>query len=921
MRWAPLFALLLAAPAAWAQEVVGVRVGNHPGHGRLVFDWPAPPQYRVEQAGDAVMVYFSPGAAIDLSGARRLPRNMAAVTAEGEGIRVALKPGVRARIFRVGPKLVVDALNPTGELASAVQAAAPPGRAETVAERVPSAVAPAVSPVPAVAVPVPVVPPVALPRPDSLVVRMLPNAAILLPYPATTGLAILRRGGEVLTLFDSGEPLDLAALQSDPVFGRLEVEALGGATLLRLPLAVPGQIRARREPNGWVLEAFRPAEGRETAGRSVGLEAEGGVASRLMLRASQPGRVVPVTDPESGLPLLLGTVREAGQLMPILRRLPELDLPSTHLGVAVLARADQVTMRPTAGGFLVGAANGSLFLDTAAAEMSAAEAMTRSFDLPRMPTAQLFDRLRALQASIAAAPPLNRLALRRASAETLLALGMPQEAQAMVELARGEDPEATRDARLNALAGAAALLAGRMPQAVALRQAELPDTDEVSFWRMLLLAAEGNGREAAPKLASSLPLLLGYADGLRTRLVPLVAQSLAEAGAVAPLRQLLDRAGPVPDLALPRAMLAEVNGEVEAALAGYDQIAQGRDRLARARALRRAVELRLATKKIDATQAARALEATLFAWRGDAEEAATRIRLAELRRAAGDARGALALLRETEAQFPERASALYPAVSAAFADALEQEAPLAAVALFDAYPDLLPRDVRGEVAMMALAERLVALDLPDRAAALLGRAAERSTGTARAALGLRQGVLLLATGDATSTLKALQDSHAEMLPTVLARDRAVLAAQSQAQMGRMEEAIAGLRALGPDGAEALSQLLGERQEWAGAAAALAEYLRAAFPAVPAPLNEMWHRLLLRQAAMLALAGDEAGLATLRKDHAARLPDGPMAAAFALLTAEHLRGLADLPRLQRELLLFQTIPPRLEALRAGGPVTR
>ena len=217
MRWAPLFALLLAAPAAWAQEVVGVRVGNHPGHGRLVFDWPAPPQYRVEQAGDAVVLYFSPGAAIDLSGARRLPRNMAAVAAEGEGIRVSLKPGVRARVFRVGPKLVVDALNPAGEPAPAVQAAAPPARAETVAE----VVLPTVLPVPAVAVPVPVVPPVALPRPDALAVRPLPNAGILLPYPATTGLAILRRGGEVLALFYSCELLDLAAFLIVSVFGRL----------------------------------------------------------------------------------------------------------------------------------------------------------------------------------------------------------------------------------------------------------------------------------------------------------------------------------------------------------------------------------------------------------------------------------------------------------------------------------------------------------------------------------------------------------------------------------------------------------------------------------------------------------------------------------------------------------------------------
>ncbi len=915
MRWGPLLALLLSAPAAWAQDVVAVRVGNHPGHGRLVFDWPAPPRYRMEQVGDTVVLHFPPEATIDLSGARRPPRNIAAVTAEGEGIRIALKPGARPRVFRVGPKLVVDAMNPPEE--ALAEAAPRPASVVAVPEPIAAVVPP---PVPPAALEVPA--PVGHSRRDALMVRTLPRSGgILLPYPASTGLALLRRGGEVLALFDSGEPLDLAGVRGDAAFSGLEVEALGNATLLRLPLAPPGQLRARRETGGWVLEAYRPAEPHDLPGRAMAVEAEGGAASRLVVRASEPGRVVPIIDPETGLPLLLGTVREAGQLMPVARRLPELDLPLTLLGGAVLARADHVTMRATAGGFLIGAAQAPLALDPAAAEMPAAAAMTRSFDLPRLPTPQLLDRMRALQASVAAAPPLTRLPLRRAAAETLLALGMPQEAQAMVELARGEDPAAARDARLTALVGVAAALGGRLSQAVVLREAPLPETDELALWRALLLAAEGDSRAAAPGIATGLPIIFGYADGLRARLLPLAAQALAEAGALGPLRHLLGESGSSADLALPRAMLAEADGDADAALAGYDEIVRGRDRLARARAIRRAVELRLATKRIGTAEAARALEATLFAWRGDREEAAARIRLAALRQEARDARGALALLRETEALLPEHAPALGPLIGAAFVAALAQEAPLDAVALFDAYPELLPQDQRGEAAMLTLADRLVELDLGDRAAALLGQAVGRSAGSARAAFGLRQAMLRMADGDAAAALNALQESSVEAVPESLVRDRAVLAARAQARLGRMEEALAGLRALGPAGAEEASQLLAQRQDWGAAAAALEAAVRPMLPAPPAPLDEAQLRLLVRQAAMLALAGDEARLAALRAQFAGRLSNGPLAAAFVLLTAEHLRGLADLPRLQRELLLFQTIPARLEALRAGGPMTR
>src|SRR5690606_28597911 len=103
------------------------------------------------------------------------------------------------------------------------------------------------------------------------------------------------------------------------------------------------------------------------------------------------------------------------------------------------------------------------------------------------------------------------------------------------------------------------------------------------------------------------------------------------------------------ELGLPRAMLAEAEDRTEDALAAYDALARGRDRRARAHALRRAVELRLATGRIDAKTAAQALDSALFAWRGGAEEVAARLRLAQLLRLAGEPRRALALLRETEA--------------------------------------------------------------------------------------------------------------------------------------------------------------------------------------------------------------------------------------------------------------------------------
>ena len=130
-----------------------------------------------------------------------------------------------------------------------------------------------------------------------------------------------------------------------------------------------------------------------------------------------------------------------------------------------------------------------------------------------------------------------------------------------------------------------------------------------------------------------------------------------------------------------------------------------------------------------------------------------------------------------------------------------------------------------------------------------------------------------------------------------------------------------LAELGPAGAEPRAELRAEAQDWAGAAAAQMEHLAAAIPAPPAPLGQAERIALVRAAAYAALAGDEALLAGLRESQGARMDGGPLAEAFALMTSDPLRGIADLSRLQREIGMLRVLPARLEALRGGVQVAR
>jgi hypothetical protein len=931
----------LVSGRAEAQDLIAVRTGRHAGFDRIVLEWSETPWYSATLGKESAVLRFAAplGSLVGRIGGLQ---NLTASSAGANSLSLILRPGVSLQHYRLDNRVVIDlrdASRPGRAAPSGIDlslAAEQPRQAKaerrTRARRLtPSvgvgqspplvpppasaAVAPPASaddarpaePTPAPAAPLPAVTPAPMPPPTVAA----PVGRFVIPVPNYATAAVMQRGTKLIVALDTRDPLDFAAMKLDPSLAQAEIETRPDGAVLMLPNPTQASPRVRREAKAWVIALEASAEP-----PGPGLEPRADpAAARLLVSLQQPGRVVPVQDPETGLPLLLTTTGKAGQAVTVERRLPELDLLPTGLGVAVLARSDQVAIRVQGEGIAIALAVAErLALDPQVSTAPAAPTMSRSFAFPAQPAPALMERLKALQASIVAAPPLGRAAARRAAAEVMLALGLPQETQALLAIGYTEDPRAGRDPLYRALSSIAALLSGRPGEASGLSLPSLPDTDEIRLWRAVLANELGDPKAAAPGLRAAIPLVLAYPVALQDRLWPLFGQALAEAGDAAGLRALLAANPANSGLALPKAVLEELEGRPEAALAAYAAIAQGADRLARARAMRRAAELKLATGNLTPLATAEALEKSLFAWRG-AEELALRLRIAELLAQGGAARRAFALLQESAALFPDEAPQLQAALREAFAGSLETEAPLAAITLYDASPQLLPANARGEAALAALAERLAELDLSDRATGLLRPLLARAQGERRAMLGLRLAALRLGEGDAADAGKILAESAMPDPPAGLALDRALLAARIEARRGRMTEAVASLRSFGAPAAETTAELLTEAQDWAAAAAALA-LRRGTLPA-GAPVSDADQHLLVREAALLALAGDTAGLAALRKALAGRLPPGPLASAFQQLVDAPLQGLADLPRLQRELHIFHRLPTKVEAARQAA----
>jgi hypothetical protein len=976
MRAAFTTLVLLAAGAAAAQPApVPVRVGEHAGYSRIVLDFAAPTQPAISQDGATLTLRLPGGAVADIDAARRrLPAHVAAISAGPGELALTLAPGAQVRHFRLGNRLVIDVLPgaaaaaaparapaaapPVAPVAAPIAApalpippvpplppellarAAPPPSppSQPTAPPLPAPVAPApVAAVPVAAAPEPPSPPnnvtveEATPRPAapqgpvSLAVRPVGDNAIALPFDARTGLALFRRGDTAWIVLDEPRPLDLAPLRNHPRFGRAEISVAPAATVLRVRLDPGLALRARRDGQSWLVEALPQDAAPATPLRA---QVSAGEGSRLALPAGSVGRSATLRDPTTGETLLVGTVRDPSFGVAPARAYAAFALPPTSAGILVVPQSDTVQLRALSDGFVVAAGPASslglALADGAEGAMVSAAGLTRRFELGAASEAAQVERIRRLAAETGAAAPLARARLRQETAEALLAMGLAVEAHGVLALAATEDPAAARDPRLQGLSAMAALLAGRVAETQGLADPRLDGTDEIALWRALRATALGQSATAqAPVFAATAPLVATYAAPLRARLAPLLAEGMAAGGEPEAARRLLDAAAPPEETArLARARIAEAKGEIDAALDAYEAAARGRDRLQRARAIAGGTELALREGRIDAAEAAKRLDAGLFAWRGDGFETAQRGRVAELRMQAGDPRGALAMLRETAALFPEQDAAIRPRLSAAFnalfrddgADALP---PAQAVTLFEENVDLLPQGAEGEAMIARLAERLLQLDLPGRAAALVQRVMDaQDQGEARAAIGARLATMRLSDKDPMGARAALAASAADGLPPSLVRERRGIEARALAESGDPAGALALLGAQAdPPALELRAAIAAAAGDWTAAVAPLAALVAAQLPAPGEKLDEAQRRTLLRLATAAALAGQADLLARLARERGEAMREGRYSEPFRLLTGDPVRGAADLPRIAAELQLARGLP---QALASAAP---
>jgi tetratricopeptide (TPR) repeat protein len=750
--------------------------------------------------------------------------------------------------------------------------------------------------------------------------KEMDGAAFLVPFDSTTGAAAFRSGDSAYVVFDEQRPVDMSQLRNDPFFHAASVQILPNGTLLRVLLPAAQWMALTQMPQGWRIAALTT----EPKQQPITVTTTDG---RLNLTAEQSSNVVSLADPDTGATLLVGTQHRSGQGVATSRRATEFILRPTIQGVVVEPLSDSIVLRQVPTGFVLvgGPAGLALSPQTSmtAALMDAAH-LTRRFEFSTMPPDALLRIGNKQIAEAAAASPLARGGKHFKAAKSFMALGLSAEAESLLHMAADLDPKEAASPDTGALTAIAALLAGRPEEAGALTDPRLDGTDEISLWRAVRQAMLDDGSPAAAAVfATTAPLVFQYPKPIRDHILPLIVETMIKGGEVARAERLLDQSKDDPKLAYARALMQQANGDTGKALSMLDALGNGNDRFDRARAAVRAVELRLAARKLDKSEAADALDKLLYAWRGDVRELALRERIAELRGQTGAWRVALSTLRQAQADFPEHAAEIHQRLKDMFAgmirDQAEQhEPPIEFVSTVDENADLVVDAADDDAVQQLLADRLQALDLPDRAKPILEKLMRSAkSDTAKARFGASLATLDSHEGDDAGARSILDASEGHDLPADLTAQRTILRAEVVARLG---DPAAGAAMLVPfhtgRAAEARAQILENASDWAGAEQAWSDCVALTLPD-SGMLDENQTRTMLRLATATARASDDTGLAALRVKYGSRIGAGPLGDMFRLLTAEPVTTSADIKRSQQEISLAASLPADLKALPANA----
>lgn len=727
-------------------------------------------------------------------------------------------------------------------------------------------------------------------------------------WDRATGAAAFQRGNRLWLVFDRLGPFDLVRQlrRIAPHLEPIDRVAVQRGTAVRLTLPPLFAPRLAFKDNVWTVDIRRRVPlPEDSVSVSVKDTPKG---PEVIFSRGEARTLLSIADPDLNDRIVVAPVRVPGLGVASAQQFAQFRALVSYQGVVLQPTAEGLAMGLEARGVIV---SGREPLQVSDAD---ARALPTSGERNRIPGGSMFDLERArrgldedftankqeLQRDLLSKDGNNVGIARLDLARFYFGHGRAPEALAMLRLLDAENPALAADPEVVMMKGVSHFLTDNFDEAARdLAHPALVGEREAVLWQSALAAKDQDWEAAATGFAETDDLIDQYARPVRHRLRLLEAEaSLATGDTGGGSLQLRKIEADEPT----EAALAQVgylrgqrlllDGEEEEAEKLWRQITRNRHRPSSARARLALLERGLETGSVTAEEAIDELENLRFAWRGDKFEFALLRRLGDLYLADGDYREGLKSLRQAASHFPssKRSEEVTRRMQQEFKDLYLTEKgqdvqAVTAVALYEEYKELTPPGEEGDAIITKLADRLVEVDLLERAGDLLKDQVDyRLKGEEKAKVAARAALIRLLERKPEDALQLLEESEMAELPKGLTQQRRHLKARALAEASREAEALALLEDdTASDALQLRAEILWKQRNWKDAGLALARLV----PAEP-PKRELSNKealAVLNLAVALTLADDRTALELLAESYRDSMDETPQAESFALLSGD------------------------------------
>ncbi|BDW95128.1 hypothetical protein MACH10_08130 [Thalassospira tepidiphila] len=745
------------------------------------------------------------------------------------------------------------------------------------------------------------------------------------PFGQPGGAAVWSRAGFLWLAFDvrANLNLDNVRQQAAQIVGVVEQIESPYATIVRMTIPEGiGLYTGRSETGDWRITMqqgiMQPVE---KLGPSIELDEQ--TRARLIVPLEDVGPIIPIDDPEVGDTLRVTTTTQNGYGIEVALRYPEFEVLPSVQGVVVAPMNDsvQVAGRDDGQAVIVTSEDG-LNISPEGARLLASATGVRAqtgdgregliFELDdwrRGGLDQYNKTIRGLRRKIAESGDEHRNKARLDLAQYYLANGLGPEADAVISAMEHDDPLIAQRLQFRALKAAVKFLNREYEEAERLLEDErLRKIPEMQLWRAVTLAARGRPNEGARDLLESVHILDYYPPELLSRLVPIATEQALIVGNPEAGMDMIEKMLVTPGLSESKIMdiqylkgiFEEEAGELEQAVATWDQVAEGENRKARAHAIFDRTELLMRLERLTVEDAIEQLQKLRFAWRGDAFEMALLKRIGELQIENKDFREGLNTLRQVAIFFPnmpvatEATDMMHKTFENLYlGEEINNISAIKAVALYDEFRELTPAGDKGDELIRRLADRMVDVELFERAEELLEHQVDfRLTGVEKARVGARLALVYLLDSKPEETIRIIDETEVPGVSDELATQRRHLRARALLDTDRGVEAIASLEGDYSRNAELLRIDHYRNTRDYMSAAETFQRLVGEEPFDENGISDERGRYMLNWAVNLAMAGQERTLNMLKRRYGEVMAQSPYAEAFSLITSSPTQGLID-----------------------------